>query len=252
MTSKAAPTTVLAIASSMLLLVACGVPIPGERAPDPVERPRAGAAVYTLVPLDEGSAALTGQLLLIAGRTTEVRDVLDSLGELRDGTPDGGAELRALGDLAVGLMLGGPGGGSGAGLLPAVVPDRGGTATDDLITELITYAGDVGGDRSRIVLELVRDPLVGDLGAWQRDPVGVIALLRSIAADHVVPGTDPTALDAALLEIPGELTRALGHALVIAGTDDPAIARHAAGRGSGHLSVVLIAIELAIERLGGA
>jgi hypothetical protein len=219
--------------------------------------------VDTLVPLDEGSAALTGQLLLVGDRAAEVRDALRAVVEAAADAGSGsgtGSDLdddlpravKALGEEAVGLLLGAPGGGTGPGLLPAVEPDRGGTATDDLITALITDAGDVGGERSRLVLELVRDPLLGDLGAWQRDPVGVISFLRAIAATHSVAGSDTAALDAAVLEIPGELTRALGYALVVAGTDDIRLATYAAERAVGHLGVVIVALELAIERLGTA
>jgi hypothetical protein len=252
-----------ALLVTALVLAACGVPVPGEPPAAPEEPPRAGSEVDTLVPLDEGSAALTGRLLLVADRAAEVREALRGVVEAAADAGSGsgpGSDLdddlpravRALGEEAVGLLLGAPGGGTGPGLLPAVEPDRGGTATDDLITALITYAGDVGGERSRLVLELVRDPLLGDLGAWQRDPVGVISLLRAIAATHSVAGSDTAALDAAVLEIPGELTRALGYALVVAGTDDIRIATYAAERAVGHLGVVIVALELAIERLGAA
>ncbi len=256
MTSKAATTSMLM--SCVLLLAACGVPIPSDSAPVPAEPPRAGngADVDTLVPLDEGSAALTGQLQLIAARATEVRDVMERVlaatGDATGDDPGDVAAVRALGEAAVGLLLGAPEGGTGSGLLPAVEPDRAGAGTNDLITGLITSAGDVGGERSRLVLELIRDPLVGDLGAWQRDPVGVITLLRSIADVHAAAGSDPAALDAALFEIPGDLTRALGYALIIAGSDDTAIAAHAAGRSADHLGVAIIATELAIERIGGS
>ena len=245
------------------MLASCGVPLPGEPPAAPEEPSRAGSDVDTLVPLDEGSAALTGQLLLVGDRAAEVRDALRAVVEAAADAGSGsgtGSDLdddlpravKALGEEAVGLLLGAPGGGTGPGLLPAVEPDRGGTATDDLITALITDAGDVGGERSRLVLELVRDPLLGDLGAWQRDPVGVISFLRAIAATHSVAGSDTAALDAAVLEIPGELTRALGYALVVAGTDDIRLATYAAERAVGHLGVVIVALELAIERLGTA
>ena len=257
MASKVATRRALVLCT--LLLPACGVPIPGERQPDPVEAPTPGADVDTLVPLDEGGVVLNAQLQAIAARTTETRDLMHLVAAARSGGSDGAvdtaaaaAERRALGDDAVGLLLGPPAGGSGPGLLPAVTPDRGGTATEDLVTALITSAGDVGGDRSRLVLELVRDPLVGDLGAWQRDPIGVITLLEDVAAAHAAPGADPAALDAALLAIPGELTRALGYALTIAAAADPTVAAHAAERAIGHLDVVIIAIGLAIERIGGA
>jgi hypothetical protein len=238
------------------MITACGVPVPGGPLPTPAEPSGSGAGsdVDTLVPRDEGSAELTAQLLRIADRTEQVRA---SLQAVVDAGADAGAatdtdlveSLRALGDGTVGLLLGAPAGGAGQGLLPAVEPDRGGTATDDLITALITSAGDVGGERSRLVLELIRDPLLGDLGAWQRDPVGVIALMRSIAEEHSRSGTEPAALDTAMLEIPGELTRALGYALLIAGTDDVSLAVHAAERAIGHLGVVIVALELAVERL---
>jgi len=143
------------------------------------------------------------------------------------------------------VLVGAGGGGVGRGLVPAIEPDRGGAGSDDLITTLITFAGDVGGERSRLVLELVRDPMLGDLGAWQRDPVGVITVLRTAAGTS----GDAAELDAALLEFPGELTRALGFALTVASTDDPALALHAARQASGRLGVVLVAIELAVETL---
>jgi hypothetical protein len=251
-----------ALALTASVLTACGVPVPGDLPPTPAEStrtgPGTGSDVNTLVPLDDGSAELIAGLLEVADRVEAVRGTMRSVMDAatETGVGEGGARdasgpamIRTLGDGAVGLLLGAPGGGSGAGLLPAVEPDRGGTATDDLLTALITYAGDVGGERSRLVLELVRDPLLGDLGAWQRDPMGVIALMRAVAAEHSGVGTATAALDGAMLEIPGELTRALGYAFVIAGTDDVRLAAHAAERAIGHLGVVIVALELAIERL---
>ena len=237
----------------LLVLTSCGVPIPGDPPQGPADVAPRGAEVDTLVPLDEGTAALIDLLLRIAGRATEVREALTAVTVAAEDTgPDTGASLRAAGDAVVGLLLGTPAGGTGPGLLPAIEPDRGGTATTDLVTELITAAGDVGGERSRVVVELVRDPMLGDLGAWQRDPVGIIALLRTIAAAHATDASDLADLDAALLEIPGALARSLGYALVISTTDDGRIASHAADRATGHLGVVLVAIELAIEQLEAA
>jgi hypothetical protein len=241
----------------VLALTGCGVPVPSGPQSAPAEPPQAGSEVDTLVPLDEGSAALASQLQLVIDRTEDVRAALRLVVEVAEdagsAADDATSEtLRALGEEAVGLLLGSPGGGTGPGLLPAVEPDRGGTATDDLITALITYAGDVGGERSRLVLELIRDPLLGDLGAWQRDPIGVIALMRAVAAAHAETGTSTMELDAAILEIPGELTRALGYALLIVETEDATLAGHAAERAIGHLGVVVVALELAIERLGTA
>lgn len=230
------------------VLAGCGVPVPSE-VPD-TSAPRdegtgSNAPVDRLIASDDGSAVLIEQLRTI---TALVRDVeallLDAAAAAGDGDADA---FRADGETAVALMLGtgGGGGSEGRGLVPAIAPDRGGSGSDDLITTLITAAGAVGDERSRLVLELVRDPMLGDLGAWQRDPVGVITMLRTAAG---APG-DVAELDLALLELPGELTRALGFALAVASTDDPALALHAARQASGRLGVVLVAIELAVETL---
>lgn len=236
---RRAPSTAMSIAiavSATLLLSACGVPIP-EEVPD-ARGPRGDGAteVDRLVPEDERADELTTALRVLTARLVEARDLL------ADGD-----------EAAVGVLIGEAGGGTDPGVLPAVEPDRAGLGSDDLVNTVVTLAGDVGGERSRIVLELVRDPMLGDLGAWQRDPVGVIALLRSIAEAAVTDGApdagDPDALDAALLEIPGELSRALGYAFVVAAADDPALSAHAATQGSGRIGVVLVALELAIERL---
>lgn len=228
-----ARTLAVALAATALatLLGACGVPIPAE-VPD-TSAPRGADAdpVDRLVPDDERAGALVDALRTLGSGVEEARDAL------------------AAGDgRAVGLLLGAPGGGDAPGVLPAIEPDRAALGSDDLVTAVVTLAGDVGGERSRIVLELVRDPMLGDLGAWQRDPVGVITLLRGIADAP----DDADALDAALLEVPGELSRALGYAFVVAGTagaEDPALAAHAAEQGAGRLGVVLVALDLAIERL---
>jgi len=236
-------TPVLLMATA-LLLTGCGVPVPPE-VPDTSTSGDAGAggtsAVDRLVPRDELTGPLTEQLELIAGRVAEIRALLDSAGE---DTP-GGVAIGPAATEAVGLLLGTVGGGSRPGLLPAIAPDRADAGSDDLITALIALAGETGGERGRLVLELVRDPMLGDLGAWQRDPVGIVTLLRSIADT----AASQAGLDAALLEIPGELTRALGYILVIAATEDPGLAAHATRQASGRLGVVLVSIELAVETL---
>lgn len=240
----------LALTGLLISAVAgCGVPVPPD-VPD-TSAPRDGGMrsnepIDRLIAEDDGSVVLAAQLETIAALVRDVDALLldaaaaaAAAGESVD--PDA---FRAHGASAVALMLG-TGDGEDRGLVPAIEPDRGGAGSDDLITTLITVAGDVGGERSRLVLELVRDPMLGDLGAWQRDPVGVITVLRTTAGT----ADDAAALDAALLELPGELTRALGLALAVASTDDPALALHAARQASGRLGVVLVAIELAVESL---
>ena len=239
---------VLAVATVAALGAGCGVPIPADL---PDTTPPTGTRsdegqVDRLIPVDVRTEELVGALVVLGERIAEARALL--VGDTAsDTSPDGALA-------AVGVLLGAPGGGEGPGVLPAIEPDRGGTASDDLLTALITLAGDVGGERGRLVLELVRDPMLGDLGAWQRDPVGVVTVLRTIAedAERGVEGgavRDTRTLDTALLDLPGELTRALGYALVVTSSTDPALAAHAAAQAAGRLGVVLIALELAVERL---
>lgn len=257
--ARVAPVTLVALTA---LLAGCGVPLPADVPSAPSPAVGAGRA-DELRPIDLGSPLLVTRLTELSDAVTIARTPLDAAVTLiaqrtaasagTGGLDDEAleallAEVHALGDEALAALLGGtdPEGTRRPGLLPAREPDRAGASSDDLVTALVTAAGDLGGERSQLVMELVRDPMVGDLGAWQRDPLGVIALVRATVAD----AKDATELDAALLEIPGELTRVLGYATVIATTTDPALARHAAVQGGARLGVVLIAIELAIEALG--
>ena len=239
-----------------VLLVGCGVPIPPELPDTTAPRAPATGEVDRLIPEDTRSAELADALRTLAMRIDDARDaLLDAAEEAAD---DGEAEGT---ESAVGVLLGVPGGGRAPGVLPAIDPDRASTASDDLVTALITLASDTGGERGRLVLELVRDPMLGDLGAWQRDPVGVVAVLRAIAADADAT-RDARSLDAALLELPGELTRALGYALIVAAAEaaaddgmdagqrvDADVVAHARTQAVGRLGVVLIALDLAVERM---
>jgi hypothetical protein len=278
--ARGATTFALTLALTVVLS-ACGVPIPGDAPPSAPETP-AGPSIDPLRPTDEGAELLAMQLAAVAAEVALVRALLDEAALLvTTAAPTERAEAlaqaRELGRIASARLLGEPvpadsdgadgadGGADGAdggadagatnpdpptftppGLLPAIEPDRGGLGSTDLLTALVTLAGDVGGERSRVVLELVRDPMIGDLGAWQRDPLGVIGLVRTSVDGQRVPAQ----LDAALLELPGELPRALGYALALADARDVTLAEHAATRGAGRLGVVLIAIELTLESLG--
>ncbi len=216
-----------------LLAAGCGVPIPDATPPatSTEGRPGGGERVDRLEPVDVRSTELTAALRTLSARIDEAR------------------MLVAAEQDAVGVLLGVAGGGAAPSVLPTITPDRAGTATDDLTTELTTLATNIGGERGRLVIELTRDPMLGDLGAWQRDPVGLIDGLRALATDTEGTAADSSTLDAALREVSGELPRALAYAIVVASSDDPALVTHAATQSAGRLGVVLIAIDLAIERL---
>lgn len=225
----------VAATAAALLLAACGVPVPeppGAADPAPVQ----GGEGLELTAEDPAGAALVAQL---AALDAAVAAVAAALADAATAAAGGDAEAaRAGGATAVDLLLGA---GEGPGLLPTTAVDRAGGGAADLVTATVTRAGDVGGERARIVLELVRDPLVGDLGAWQRDAPGVIAAVRTTVAGA---GADAAALDAGLGAVAGELTRALGYALAVAAAPDAALADHAARAGAARLEVVRVAIEL--------
>jgi hypothetical protein len=226
----------------VLLVAGCSFPgVPIEPVTPPPSAATAGDAA-ALPEFDAGGSELRAQLDLVAVRVADLRLLFETAAALDATQPDAQEELAAIGARLVELLLGGD---ELPGLLPAVAPDRATLGSDDLVTRTVTLAGDVGGERSRLVLELVRDPMVGDLGAWQRDPLGVIALVR----DAALAADDVASLDGALLELSGELTRMLGYATVLAERDAPALLTHAAASGAARARVVLIALSLADEEL---
>jgi hypothetical protein len=231
----------------LVAALAAGCSLPGVPIELPAGDPQrtGGADVDPLEAIDVGSAALRAQLDVVAVRVADARLLFEAAGALDADDADAREEIVALGTRILELMLGTED--ARDGLLPAIEADRSAVGSDDLISRTVTLAGDVGGERARLVLELVRDPMVGDLGAWQRDPLGVIALVRAAVED----ASDVASLDAALLELPGELTRALGYAFVLTERSEPALIEHAAASGAARLRVVLVALTLADEALAG-
>lgn len=133
---------------------------------------------------------------------------------------------------------------NGGGLLPARTTERGdGTVPSDLLTETLTIAQERGGGLGTQTAELLRDPIAGDLGAWQRDAGGMVGLARTSAASS----TDIATLERAILELVGEGTRALAWTFVAVDADDLVLAQAAAERASAHLNV----IEVALAELDG-
>jgi hypothetical protein len=148
----------------------------------------------------------------------------------------GGAEqaLRAL------LADGETSPSDGDGLLPARTVDRSGsTVPSDLLTETLTLAQDRGGVLGTRTAEVLRDPIAGDLGAWQRDAGGMVDLARTTAASS----TDIAVLEPAILELVGEGTRALAWTFVAVDADDLDLAQAAAERASAHLDVIEVALD---------
>lgn len=126
------------------------------------------------------------------------------------------------------------------GLLPSRTTERGdATVPSDLLTETLTVAQDRGGELGTRTAEVLRDPIAGDLGAWQRDAGGMVALARSAAASS----TDIATLERTILDLVGEGSRALAWTFVAVDADDLDLAQAAAERAGAHLDVIAAALD---------
>lgn len=243
--------TALALA---LLASGCGTALPGPSTDASDADAGAGAAAQPEAP-DPTGTALLAQLdrmeATVLAAQAALRDAADAATPVaaRDGA------RAALALLVVGgadRIVDGPPEGL-TPLLPATAAAReGGVTAADLLTATVTVAGDEGSERGRVVLELLRDPIAGDLGAWQRDPGGVIALVRAAVAEAVAAGDDVDTLDLRLRELPGQATRAIGWSIAVLDARDLATAQACAARGAAHLEVVLVGLTLAREAITAA
>jgi hypothetical protein len=223
------PLVALAAATAAVGTFACAEPaLPdtpqGEGAEQPVE---ASAP-------DPARDALLAQLGDLRATVANARDELAAALE-----PADAATARRAGDRTLAWLLEGAGDEDVAALFPSTTTERGDLGSDDVLTLTLTAARDAGGTLGRSALELLRDPVAGDLGTWQRDPAGVIA---SVQATTDAAG-DLAARERAVLELPGEGTRALAWTLLTAearSTDDAAAY---AERGIAHLDLILAAID---------
>jgi hypothetical protein len=179
--------------------------------------------------------------------------LIEALAQMTASVEEARAQLldaAAADDLAAGRAAGGRAlarlldeGGAAGALLPATETDRTTSGTSrDALTRTLTAARDAGTALGRTTVEVLRDPVAGDLGAWQRDPAGMVAAVES-ELETPRDGADLDALEGAVLSLPGDATRALAWTLLVTRTDDLATLRGAAERGAAHLTVVLLALE---------
>lgn len=158
----------------------------------------------------------------------------------------GGTQLtqtRQRADAALGALLDDPAttAGDQRSLFPAVSVERSASGDeDDLLNGALSLAREVGGALGRDVVELLREPVAGDLGAWERDAEGVVAELEDLTAS-VTGVEDATEAIGALA---GDGTRAVAWTLLAATSTDQQLAAAAAERAGGHLAVVSVALSL--------
>lgn len=119
-------------------------------------------------------------------------------------------------------------------LLPATTTDRGGGGGTDALTATLTLARETGGELGTATLDTLRFPIAGDLGAWERDPEGMLA-----AVDEAVGrARSLEQREDAVLELPGDATRALAWTVAAERARTANDRRLAAERALAHLEVV--------------
>ena len=215
------------LALSGAVLAGCTTPEVGQPLDEAAEQPEAEAE------LDPETQALADEVDRVVELVEEIRSELA-------GAADADTVESAIAALerADALLVTDAGGGEPA-LLPIEPAERTESrAARDALTELLTQARETGGELGRSVVEVLRDPVAGDLGAWELDAPGVVATARST-------GTDAGDIDAAgeqILGLEGEATKAI--AWIALGLDSTELeqARGAAELADGHLEVVTLVL----------
>ena len=224
----------LAIGVVVILTAACTEPDLVETAPATTD----SDDVLSQPALDPARDALVEALATLTDTLTAIQAELEVAA-----TSESASESRAAASAALGLLLDDPGIRSPdePSLFPSRTIEREEPADlDDLLSATLTAAREAGGDLGRATVEALREPVAGDLGAWERDAEGVI----SSAAAVVEGARDVDAVAEEVLLLPADGLRALAWTLLANETADTEVTREAAARAGAHMSVVLIGIGL--------
>jgi len=188
--------------------------------------------------LDPGRDALVAEVESLQRTVGAASEALDAASRAEDV-----ATARAAGRTAVAYLVDDPDRPSGEAdrsLFPARTDDRGAVGDDDdVLTAVKTAARGASGPLAAAVTDLLRDPIAGDVGAWSRDPAGMVDLARTAATSS----TDLAELERAVLDLPGEGTRAVAWSLLVADAPDLEAAVAYAQRGLAHLDLIVAAID---------
>lgn len=225
----------------VLALAGCAEPV----APDPVPGDDEGGPLES-EQLDPAADELSAALAVLRDGVQAARDELTTAASA-DGLP----EASAAADRALALLLDDPSRTTDAAseavrpLFPAVTADR--TAAeqqDDALSSTVSLARDAGGDIGRATVETLRDPIAGDLGAWELDAEGAVARAREATA---VSGSLSGQLDTVseqVAALDGDGVRALAWTFAATEASDLEDVQLAAERAGAHLGVVLVALDL--------
>lgn len=223
-------TAALAVVASA---VACTTP--DEIRPD--VREAADAPIASSTP-DPSAIALASAFEDLVATVTAGRDRLEAASRASSLDAARSAGRDALAQLLVEPPVAGGAAPEGRPLFPSETEDRGTDGAEDQLTMTTAAARDAGAAGGP-VLSLLRDPVAGDLGSWQRDPEGVLGMVD----DAIAATGGIEALELAVQELPGVGTRAVAWAWLTtrAVTLDDATAY--AERGAAHLEVVLATLD---------
>ncbi len=217
----------------LALLAGCSLPAAGPEEPagDPSRAPLGSS-----VP-DPTRDVLIGEVQRLRATVTASRDALAAALD-----SDGTQGARTAADDALNVLVAERGEASEPRpLFPADTLDRDGDVdAPDQLTITLTAARDLGGQLGNAVVDLLRDPVAGDLGAWQRDAAGVLASVTATTRE----ADDLTGLEAAISELPGLGTQAVAWAELTASAGSIEDARAYAERGVASLEVILVSLDL--------
>lgn len=126
---------------------------------DPAQEDTAGAQPEQFDPLGDALTDAVNQLTVAIGEIQTQLAVTSSDTSVLHAAADAALQLLLDADVSVFPK-------------PRTTAERD-TASDDLLSVILTAARQVGGARGDTVTAAVRDSLAGDLGAWERDPEGM-------------------------------------------------------------------------------
>jgi hypothetical protein len=110
----------------------------------------------------------------------------------------------------------------------------------DQLTNTLTAARDVGGALGRAVVDLLRDPVAGDLGSWERDAAGVLVGVEATTRE----ASELAGLEQAITGLGGLGTQAIAWAQLTAEASSTDDARAFAERGLASLDTIVVGIDL--------
>lgn len=194
-------------------------PIPQGDTTPPDTPPRQTAQID---PLGE---ALDAAVDLLTAALNDIHDVLAT--DASD--PDA---LHANGQAALELLVF-----ANDAVFPSARPDTERDATgNDQLTVVLNAARAAGGHRGDMVVNAIRDTLAGDLGSWERDPVGMRTTALSAYGATVEITKDTVAA------LPADGMRAVAWIAFAMNHDSPEVIKDAFVMAQTHLEIVTFSV----------